>query len=68
MTAEDPLPFLRVEKGSADPDELGALLLLLLARRRAAAPPTPARPVARWRRLERRPAFTDPRAWTGSTR
>ncbi|MEU4415819.1 acyl-CoA carboxylase epsilon subunit [Nocardia salmonicida] len=69
MSAADPVPFLRVEKGSADPDELGALLLLLLARRRAAAAaPTPTRPVARWRRLERRPAFTDPRAWTGSTR
>ncbi|MFD6451491.1 acyl-CoA carboxylase epsilon subunit [Nocardia sp. NPDC060220] len=69
MSAEDPVPFLRVEKGSADPDELGALLVLLLARRRtAAAAPTPTRPVARWRRLERRPAFTDPRAWTGSTR
>ncbi|UGT55291.1 acyl-CoA carboxylase epsilon subunit [Nocardia asteroides] len=69
MSAADPTPFLRVEKGDADPDELGALLVLLLARRRAtAAPPTAARPVARWRRLERRPAFTDPRAWTGSTR
>ncbi|MFI6224006.1 acyl-CoA carboxylase epsilon subunit [Nocardia sp. NPDC055165] len=69
MSVEDPVPFLRVEKGSADPDELGALLVLLLARRRAAAvAPTPTRPVARWRRLERRPAFTDPRAWTGSTR
>ncbi|PKV76853.1 acyl-CoA carboxylase epsilon subunit [Nocardia fluminea] len=69
MSATDPAPFLRVEKGSADPDELGALLLLLLARRRAAAvPPSHTRPVARWRRLERRPAFTDPRAWTRSTR
>ncbi len=69
MSDAHPVPFLRVEKGSADPDELGALLLLLLARRRAAAEsPAPARPVARWRRLERRPAFTDPRAWTGSTR
>ncbi|TCJ96954.1 acyl-CoA carboxylase epsilon subunit [Nocardia alba] len=69
MSATDPAPFLRVEKGNADPDELGALLVLLLARRRAAvAPPVPTTPVARWRRLERRPAFTDPRAWTGSTR
>ncbi|MEV6362478.1 acyl-CoA carboxylase epsilon subunit [Nocardia asteroides] len=69
MSGEHAVPFLRVEKGSADPDELGALLVLLLARRRAAAtPPAPSTPVARWRRLERRPAFTDPRAWTGSTR
>ncbi|MGW5437011.1 acyl-CoA carboxylase epsilon subunit [Nocardia asteroides] len=68
MSTAYPAPFLRVEKGSADPDELGALLVLLLARRRAAAPPPPSTTVARWRRLERRPAFTDPRAWTGSTR
>lgn len=69
MSAAHPAPFLRVEKGSADPDELGALMVLLLARRRAAAPPSPSSTaVARWRRPERRPAFTDPRAWTGSTR
>ncbi|WP_280341809.1 acyl-CoA carboxylase epsilon subunit [Nocardia neocaledoniensis] len=68
MSAVHSTPFLRVEKGSADPDELAALLLLLLARRHTAPPPTVTRPVARWRRLERRPAFTDPRAWTGSTR
>lgn len=59
-------PFLRVEKGSADPDELGALTVLLLARQRIDPSPAP-RPAARWRRLERRPAFTDPRAWTSAT-
>ncbi|MFF2083896.1 acyl-CoA carboxylase subunit epsilon [Nocardia sp. NPDC058176] len=68
MSAEHPAPFLRVEKGHADPDELGALTVLLLARHQAAEPSTPARPAARWRRLERRPAFTDPRAWTSTTR
>ncbi|MFI5500847.1 acyl-CoA carboxylase epsilon subunit [Nocardia asteroides] len=68
MSGEHAVPFLRVEKGRADPEELGALLVLLLARRRAAAPPAPSTPLARWRRLERQPAFTDPRAWTGSTR
>ncbi|MBF6341408.1 acyl-CoA carboxylase subunit epsilon [Nocardia abscessus] len=65
MSAE-PAPFLRVEKGSADPDELGALTVLLYVRLRALA--APARAAARWRRLERRPAFTDPRAWTSTTR
>ncbi|MGY2011479.1 acyl-CoA carboxylase subunit epsilon [Nocardia gipuzkoensis] len=67
--SDEPAPFLRVEKGSADPDEIGALTVLLYARRRApGAPPAPAKAAARWRRLERRPAFTDPRAWTSTTR
>ncbi|WP_040797402.1 acyl-CoA carboxylase subunit epsilon [Nocardia higoensis] len=60
--------FLRVEKGSADAEELGALTVLLYARHLAAlAPPTPDRVVAR-RRPGRRPAFADPRAWTTTTR
>ncbi|GAB2630604.1 acyl-CoA carboxylase subunit epsilon [Nocardia goodfellowii] len=61
--------FLRIEKGTADPVELGVLTALLYARARAAAAaaPVPARGTARWRRLERHPGFADPRAWTNTT-
>ncbi|MGW5383196.1 acyl-CoA carboxylase subunit epsilon [Nocardia sp. NPDC003963] len=68
MSAVTAGPFLRVEKGSADPEEIAALATLLHARRHLARPPARARTGARWRRLERRPAFTDPRAWSSTTR
>lgn len=60
-------PFLRVEKGHADPEEIAALTTLFHTRRHTTAPPAPVRTGARWRRLERRPAFTDPRAWSSTT-
>ncbi|RMI31175.1 acyl-CoA carboxylase subunit epsilon [Nocardia stercoris] len=66
MSAATP-PFLRVEKGHPDLEELGVLTALLYARTRSgAAESAPPRTAARWRRPERHPAFTDPRAWTTS--
>ncbi|MGW4632421.1 acyl-CoA carboxylase subunit epsilon [Nocardia sp. NPDC004415] len=68
MTGRAPV-WLCVEKGEADAVELAALTALLVTRRRAAeVVRAPVRYVAPWRRLERRPGFTDPRAWTTTTR
>jgi hypothetical protein len=55
----------RVEKGELDADELAALTAVLYARvsEMDNPPPRPTRPTARWRRLERAPAFASPRAW-----
>ncbi|APU42346.1 acyl-CoA carboxylase subunit epsilon [Streptomyces sp. NPDC056254] len=59
--------LLRVEKGTAAPEELAAITAILLAR--AAA--TPEQPAARlprqagWRRLERTPGFRAPHSWQG---
>lgn len=64
MSADADPPFLRIEHGHADAEEIGALTVLFVARRRAAADRAAPRPAARWRRPERRPAFTDPRSWT----
>lgn len=66
-----PAPFLRVERGHAGPDEVVALAVVLYARRHAAAAGAGAatgrrRGGARWRRLERRPVFADPRAWSST--
>ncbi|MFI6350041.1 acyl-CoA carboxylase subunit epsilon [Streptomyces sp. NPDC050560] len=59
---------LRVEKGSAGPEELAAITAVLLAR--AAATPEPAGSSdspglrrAGWRRLEREPGFRAPHSW-----
>ncbi|MFF1410614.1 acyl-CoA carboxylase subunit epsilon [Streptomyces sp. NPDC058289] len=65
-------PFLvRVEKGSASPEEVAALTAVLLAR---AAEPDPGadhgplrRPAARWRRPERGGGFDGPRTWQART-
>ncbi|MFD4658739.1 acyl-CoA carboxylase subunit epsilon [Kitasatospora sp. NPDC058444] len=58
-------PFLRVERGSPDPIELGALTTVLYARLAAAQeePQEAGHPSARWRRLERAPGFRGPRTW-----
>ncbi|MGW9074499.1 acyl-CoA carboxylase subunit epsilon [Streptomyces yangpuensis] len=59
--------LLRVEKGTAAPEELAAITAILLAR--AAA--TPEQAAARlprqagWRRLERTPGFRAPHSWQG---
>ncbi|MGE9693913.1 acyl-CoA carboxylase epsilon subunit [Streptomyces sp. NRRL F-5630] len=57
--------LLRVEKGSAEPEELAALTAVLLARaaETAAAPTTPRSARAGWRRLERENGFHAPHSW-----
>ncbi|MBW8088703.1 MULTISPECIES: acyl-CoA carboxylase subunit epsilon [Streptomyces] len=62
--------LVRVEKGHADAEELAAVTAVLLARaaagtHRATGPSRPGRSAARWRRLERRPAFSAPHSWQG---
>ncbi|CAM5360354.1 acyl-CoA carboxylase subunit epsilon [Streptomyces tanashiensis] len=60
-----PANLLRVEKGTADPEELAAITAVLLAR--AAAQPTETashgRTAAGWRRLEREHGFRAPHSW-----
>ncbi|MCX4783743.1 acyl-CoA carboxylase subunit epsilon [Streptomyces sp. NBC_01264] len=65
-------PFLvRVEKGSASPEEVAALTAVLLARAAApgpaAEPVHPRRPAAGWRRPERVGGFDGPRTWQART-
>ncbi|MEU0671713.1 acyl-CoA carboxylase subunit epsilon [Streptomyces sp. NPDC006172] len=64
--AEGPL-VIRIVKGQAGPAELAALTSVLLARAAALAAAGPGlqepRPVADWRRPERRTAHRDPRGW-----
>ncbi|MFJ6781491.1 acyl-CoA carboxylase subunit epsilon [Streptomyces yangpuensis] len=59
--------LLRVEKGTAAPEELAAITAILLAR--AAATPEEAEVrmprQAGWRRLERTPGFRAPHSWQG---
>lgn len=66
--------FIRIEKGSADPDELAALTVVLLARAaelteaEAAAegghgPGGPGRTPVRWRRRERRAGHRTAPGW-----
>ncbi|ATL85732.1 acyl-CoA carboxylase subunit epsilon [Streptomyces samsunensis] len=62
--------LVRVEKGHADAEELAAVTAVLLARaaagtHRTAGSTRPSRSAARWRRLERRPAFSAPHSWQG---
>ncbi|WP_367131148.1 MULTISPECIES: acyl-CoA carboxylase subunit epsilon [Streptomyces] len=60
--------LVRVEKGTADAEELAAVTAVLLARAAAgneAAPPRPRRTTAAWRRLERSPGFRAPHSWQG---
>ncbi|MEW1777540.1 acyl-CoA carboxylase subunit epsilon [Streptomyces sp. NPDC086777] len=58
---------IRVVKGQASPAELAALTTVLLARAAALAAVDPCplepRPVAGWRRPERRTPHRDPRGW-----
>ncbi|MBT2386322.1 acyl-CoA carboxylase subunit epsilon [Streptomyces sp. ISL-11] len=61
--------LVRVEKGTADAEEVAAVTAVLLARAAAAgthsAPPRPRRSAAAWRRLERTPGFRAPHSWQG---
>ncbi|MFF4404560.1 acyl-CoA carboxylase subunit epsilon [Streptomyces sp. NPDC001404] len=60
--------LVRVEKGTADAEELAAVTAVLLARAAATQDSTPARPrrsTAAWRRLERSPGFRAPHSWQG---
>ncbi|GJF25242.1 MULTISPECIES: acyl-CoA carboxylase subunit epsilon [Streptomyces] len=61
-------PDIRVEKGTAGPEEVAAITALLVAR--AAARPVEIAPAhgggrvrAGWRRLEREPGFRAPHSW-----
>ncbi|MER7193475.1 acyl-CoA carboxylase subunit epsilon [Streptomyces flaveolus] len=61
-------PDIRVEKGTAGPEEVAAITALLVAR--AAARPVEIAPThgggrvrAGWRRLEREPGFRAPHSW-----
>jgi hypothetical protein len=57
---------LRVERGSAGPEELAAVTAVLLARaagRAAAVPGGTGRPKAGWRRLERERGFQGAHSW-----
>ncbi|MFF0559159.1 MULTISPECIES: acyl-CoA carboxylase subunit epsilon [Streptomyces] len=60
-----PANLLRVEKGTADPEELAAITAVLLAR--AASQPAEethrGRTQAGWRRLEREHGFRAPHSW-----
>ncbi|MFD7506513.1 acyl-CoA carboxylase subunit epsilon [Streptomyces sp. NPDC059850] len=71
-TPTDIATLVRVEKGHADAEELAAVTAVLLARAAATAGHSrdggavrPRRSAARWRRLERRPAFSAPHSWQG---
>lgn len=68
--------FIRIEKGSADPDELAALTVVLLARAAELSaaesgqgpggpggPDGPARTPVRWRRRERRSGHRTAPGW-----
>ncbi|MEU6626610.1 acyl-CoA carboxylase subunit epsilon [Streptomyces litmocidini] len=60
-----PANLLRVEKGTAEPEELAAITAVLLAR--AASQPAEetrrGRSQAGWRRLEREHGFRAPHSW-----
>ncbi|GAA2129669.1 hypothetical protein GCM10009760_01160 [Kitasatospora kazusensis] len=58
--------LVRIVRGSLTDEELAAVTAVLMARaasaRLAAAAPT-VEPIARWSRLERRPAYYSPVSW-----
>ena len=60
-------PMIRVTRGSLSDEELAALTAVLLARaaaqQAAAAAASRLEPIARWQRLERRPAYYSPVSW-----
>ncbi|MER5208052.1 acyl-CoA carboxylase subunit epsilon [Streptomyces sp. NPDC002825] len=62
-----PANLLRVEKGTAEPEELAAITAVLLAR--AASQPAEdthrGRTQAGWRRLERQAGFRPSHSWQG---
>ncbi|WP_354641131.1 acyl-CoA carboxylase epsilon subunit [Kitasatospora camelliae] len=58
----------RIVRGSLTPEELAALTAVLAARAAAqqaaqAAAAAAVEPIARWQRLERRPAYYSPVSW-----
>ncbi|MBV9026857.1 MAG: acyl-CoA carboxylase subunit epsilon [Streptomycetaceae bacterium] len=59
----------RVERGTAGPEELAAITAILLARaavgERSATSCTQRRSLAGWRRLERQSGFRAPHSWQG---
>ncbi|MEU1310395.1 acyl-CoA carboxylase subunit epsilon [Streptomyces cinnamoneus] len=62
--------LVRVEKGTADAEELAAVTAVLLARAAAGTDSTaqdarPRRTTAVWRRLERSSGFRAPHSWQG---
>ncbi|MDH6137524.1 hypothetical protein P3T37_006957 [Kitasatospora sp. MAA4] len=56
-----------ITRGTLDDEELAALTAVLMARaaaqQAAAAGAAPLEPIARWQRLERRPAYYSPVSW-----
>ncbi|MFE9426705.1 acyl-CoA carboxylase subunit epsilon [Kitasatospora sp. NPDC006697] len=60
-------PLVRVTRGSLTDEELAALTAVLMARaavaQQATAAPVRLEPIARWQRLERRPAYHSPFSW-----
>ena len=59
-------PLIRVTRGTLTDEELAALTAVLLTRAAAAqhaAAPAAIEPIARWQRLERRPAYYSPVSW-----
>ncbi|MFF7442315.1 acyl-CoA carboxylase subunit epsilon [Streptomyces sp. NPDC008122] len=60
-----PANLLRVEKGTAEPEELAAITAVLLARAASQPAETAAhrRTQAGWRRLEREHGFRAPHSW-----
>jgi hypothetical protein len=60
-------PLVRITRGTLTDDELAALTAVLMARAAAVQQAAPAahvvEPIARWQRLERRPAYFSPFSW-----
>ncbi|MER5641375.1 acyl-CoA carboxylase subunit epsilon [Kitasatospora sp. NPDC002227] len=57
---------IRITRGSLNDEELAALTAVLMARAAAAqcsAALATVEPIARWQRLERRPAYYSPVSW-----
>ncbi|MFH9352659.1 acyl-CoA carboxylase epsilon subunit [Kitasatospora sp. NPDC017646] len=59
-------PLVRIVRGSLSDEELAALTAVLAARAavaQQAAAAAQVEPIARWQRLERRPAYYSPVSW-----
>ncbi|MGW6690244.1 acyl-CoA carboxylase subunit epsilon [Streptomyces sp. NPDC054961] len=62
--------LVRIVRGSLNDEELAALTAVLTARsaaQQAAAAAPGVEPIARWQRLERRPAYCSPVSWQEAT-
>jgi Acyl-CoA carboxylase epsilon subunit len=55
--------WLRVERGSADPEELAAVSVVLLARAGSTGGGLPRRTGVNWRQADHRQAFCAPHSW-----